>query len=169
MARKKSKASPAHKRASGSPWRKLIAVAISRPVMSCPSSVVTTVLRSGGGMQTESRPSFELRSQQFFHMPQPLKLSIHEDAQGKTTFDVGQIKSVGIKNIGNVQSHQINTLFGSRSHVVHFVNGGVLQFAYNAKNELIELAGAKLTLHMSRLQLGEVLFDVYVEGKGDLA
>ena len=99
-------------------------------------------------------------------MPQPLKLAIHEDAQGKCTFDVGQIKSVGIKNIGNVQSHQINTLFGSRSHVVHFVNGGVLQFAYNAKNELIELTASKLTMRLSKS--GTAIFDVFEDCESGL-
>ncbi len=89
-----------------------------------------------------------------------IKITIHKDAQGKCTFDIGQLKSVGIQNIGNVQRHQINTLLGSRSHVVHFVNGGVLQFAYNAKNQLIELIFIKLAMHMSKLQPGEVMFDV---------
>jgi hypothetical protein len=60
-------------------------------------------------------------------MSQPPQLVIHEDANGKYTFHVGQLSSVDIKNIGNVERHDINTAFGSRSHVVRFVNGGVLQ------------------------------------------
>ena len=89
--------------------------------------------RSGNGTLIKIPPSFELRSKLLFHMPQPLKLAIHEDAQGNCTVDVSQLSSVGIKNIGNVERHDINTVFGSRSHVVRFVNGGVLQFAYNRK------------------------------------
>lgn len=91
-------------------------------------------------------------------MPQHLLQSIHEDAQGNLDVTVQRIKSVGIKNIGYVERYEVNTLFGSRSHVVHFVNGGVLQFAYNDKNEIIDLSARKLLLQLS--PLGEAMFDV---------
>ena len=76
----------------------------------------------------------------------------------------GGKSEVGIKNIGNVERHDINTVFGSRSHVVRFVNGGVLQFAYNAKNELIELTASKLTMHLSKS--GAAIFDVFEDYEG---
>jgi hypothetical protein len=99
-------------------------------------------------------------------MSQPPQPVIHEDANGKYTFHVGQLSSVGIKNIGNVERHDINTVFGSRSHVVRFVNGGVLQFAYNAKNELIELTASKLTMHLSKS--GAAIFDVFEDCESGL-
>lgn len=91
-------------------------------------------------------------------MPQHLLQSIHEDAEGNLTVGVQRISSVGIKNIGYVEHYEVNTLFGSRSHVVRFVNGGVLQFAYNDKNEIIELCSTGLTLHLSTA--GAAMFDV---------
>jgi hypothetical protein len=87
-------------------------------------------------------------------IPHPLQ-AIHTDADG--SLDV--LKCVGIKNIGLVESYQINTLFGSRSHVVCFAGGGVLQFAYNEKNELLELSAHKVQFELSLL--GEAVFDVY--------
>jgi hypothetical protein len=92
-------------------------------------------------------------------MPQPQQLVISEDAQGKYTLDVSRLTSVGIKNITLVERHDINTLFGSRSHVVRFVNSGVLQFAYNAKNELIELTASNLTMHLSKSDAA--IFDIF--------
>jgi hypothetical protein len=92
-------------------------------------------------------------------MPQPQQLVISEDAQGKYTLDVSRLTSVGIKNITLVERHDINTLFGSRSHVVRFVNGGVLRFAYNAKNEFIELTASNLTMHLSKS--GAAIFDIF--------
>lgn len=91
-------------------------------------------------------------------MPQPLQPVIYEDAQGNRSLEVDRITSVGIKDIGFVERHEVNTRFGSRSHVVRFVNGGLLQYAYNAKSELIELTASNLTIHISRS--GAVMLDV---------
>lgn len=71
---------------------------------------------------------------------------------------VERIKSFGTKIIGFVDSSQVNTLFGSRSHVVRFVNDGVLNFAYNAQNENIELSARKVQCALS--PLGGAVFDV---------
>jgi hypothetical protein len=91
-------------------------------------------------------------------MPHHILHAVHQDAQGNLDIVVEGIKSVGIKNIGFVESYQVNTLFGSRSHVVRFVTGGVLQFAFNEKSEMIELSSHKLQFELSHL--GEAVFDV---------
>jgi hypothetical protein len=91
-------------------------------------------------------------------VPQHPLQFIHQDDQGNLDVLVQRIKSVGIKNIGFVESHQVNTVFGSCSHVVRFVNGGVLQFAYNEKNELLELSAHKVQFAIS--DAGEAMFDV---------
>jgi hypothetical protein len=54
------------------------------------------------------------------------------------------IKAVGVKNLGDVESHAITTIVGSRSHVIKFTNGGLLQFAFNNQGEIIELSASKL-------------------------
>ena len=55
------------------------------------------------------------------------------------------ISSVGIRSLTEVAEHRINTIVGSRSHLVYFNNGGVLQFAYNGAGELIELKSQDLS------------------------
>jgi hypothetical protein len=95
-------------------------------------------------------------------MPHHILQAVQQDAQGNLEVLVQFIKCVGIKNIANVQSHEVNTLFGSRSHVVRFVNGGVLNFAYNAQNEIIELSAQKVLFALS--PLGEAVFDVCAVG-----
>lgn len=53
--------------------------------------------------------------------------------------DLSLINAVGIKHLDQVTSHTINTIAGSRSHVVHFINGSLLNYAYNSDGQLIEL------------------------------
>ena len=61
-------------------------------------------------------------------------------SQGDLTVDLPQtIASVGIVNLTEVVEHHITTIVGSRSHLVRFVNGGELRFAYNGAGDLIEL------------------------------
>ena len=70
--------------------------------------------------------------------------------------DLPHIASVGIKNIAEVVEHLTASVLGSRSHMVRFVNGGVLEFAYSNTGELIEL---KATGLVTIIQPGnEVLF-----------
>ena len=68
------------------------------------------------------------------------------------------IISVGIQNLADVTEHQITSILNSRSHMVRFVNGGVLEFAYNDAGELIELNSRDLTVVVK--SGSEVLFSV---------
>jgi hypothetical protein len=69
-----------------------------------------------------------------------------------------QISGVGLSNLTQVVSHQMTEVLGTRSHVVHFVNGGVLQFAYNLQGQLLELTARNL--EMKILAHGQVTFGV---------
>jgi hypothetical protein len=60
-----------------------------------------------------------------------------------TCADLILINAVGIKHVDQVASHTINTIAGSRSHVIHFVNGSFLNYAYSSDGQLIELAAQK--------------------------
>ena len=78
------------------------------------------------------------------HMSDDTALRIQ--AQRGLALDLPQtISSVGILSLTEVSAHHINTIVGSRSHLVHFNNGGVLQFAYNGAGELIELKSQDLS------------------------
>jgi len=80
---------------------------------------------------------------------------------GSVEYETGKIKTVGIRNITEVLEHRINTIFDSRSHMVRFVNGGVLKYAYNGSGELIELSASNVAVVIS--EDGE--FSFYVAGE----
>ena len=63
--------------------------------------------------------------------------------------DFKNIKSIGLGNILDVDSHCVNTILNSRSHLIKFRNGGELAFAYNSNGELIELCAKKVGLCIS--------------------
>ena len=70
--------------------------------------------------------------------------------------DFNHIKSVGIVNILDVESHFINTIMNSKSHVIKFSNGGEVTFAYNANGALIDLSAKYVSLTIS--QADELVF-----------
>jgi hypothetical protein len=77
-------------------------------------------------------------------------LPITLNPDGNYEFQLDQIQSVGIRNIADVVEHRINTIVGTRSHMVRFYNGGVLTYAYNDAGQLIELCATKLMMIVSK-------------------
>ena len=73
--------------------------------------------------------------------------------------DLILINAVGIKHLDQVASHTINTIAGSRSHVIHFINGSLLNYAYNTDGQLIELFAQNLACRI--LRENELLFYIY--------
>lgn len=73
--------------------------------------------------------------------------------------DLSVVRAVGIKRLDEVESHTVNDFAGSRSHVVRFVNGALLQYAYNSAGQLIELSSLKLACSLSNNN--ELLFYLY--------
>ena len=71
------------------------------------------------------------------------------DQDGSFNYSIAEINTVGIKDIADVVEHRINTIVGSRLHMVRFVNGGILTYAYNEAGELIELASSNLAAEIS--------------------
>jgi hypothetical protein len=59
------------------------------------------------------------------------------------------IHSVGIDNLCEVISHDINRLLGSTSHVVRLTNGGYLNLAYTSAGEVLVLEGYAIRLSIS--------------------
>lgn len=102
-------------------------------------------------LQEKTVPRFTIRN-----VDSPATLSTKGNTttlktDGSLEVDLKKIRltSVGIKNLVDVTEHHITTIVGSRSHLVRFVNGGELQFAYNASGQLIELSTFKLTVTLS--------------------
>lgn len=70
--------------------------------------------------------------------------------------ELASITTVGVKHLSEVDSHSVNSILGSRSHVVRFINGAVLRYAYNSAGDLLELCGEDLACTLSAK--GELLF-----------
>jgi len=69
------------------------------------------------------------------------------------------LRSVGIRNLVDVASHEVMTIAGSTSHIVRFRDGGFTQFAYNDRGQLIELSGCHCTMTADRA--GRVLVGAF--------
>jgi hypothetical protein len=67
--------------------------------------------------------------------------TVERDDDGNLFVTMPTIRSVGIADLAQVQSHHVTHIAGSTSHVVHFTGGGLLRFAYSERGELIELSG----------------------------
>jgi hypothetical protein len=74
-------------------------------------------------------------------------IALNQD--GSFAYTITEINSVGIRDIADVVEHRINTIVGSRLHMVRFVNGGTLTYAYNEAGELIELSSSSLAANIS--------------------
>lgn len=48
-----------------------------------------------------------------------------------------------------LHTHHVNRIAGSTSHVVRFIGGGVLRFAYNEQGKLIEPSGRHVSARVS--------------------
>ena len=84
------------------------------------------------------------------------KITAHFDEENRirmlssnVKIDLSLVTAVSVKHLDEVASHAINTIFGSRSHVIEFTNGSILQYAYNSAGELIELSGNNLACSLS--------------------
>ena len=78
------------------------------------------------------------------------------DKQRNVTLDLATITAVGLQNLSDVESHQINRVIGSVSHFVRFHGGGELRFAYNHEGKLIELSAQNCAFVLT--QANELLF-----------
>ena len=59
------------------------------------------------------------------------------------------IASVGVHDLADVVHHTVTTVARSYSHVLHFMNGGLLQYAFNDSGQLIELTARNLACEVS--------------------
>jgi hypothetical protein len=60
------------------------------------------------------------------------------------------ITSVGLLGLQEVASHTINRVFGSTSHVVHFVNGGYARLSHTDGGELLEFDGFHVRIEVDK-------------------
>ncbi|MEQ5724261.1 hypothetical protein ABN356_02780 [Providencia rettgeri] len=56
------------------------------------------------------------------------------------SINIKKILSIGIENIIDVESHNINKLYGSTSHFIKFKNGGHVELSYNEDGKLLDFS-----------------------------
>ena len=112
--------------------------------------------------------------------PKPIQIrsdgpaDVRETAQGVSvsgakqpvSLHIESIKAIGIENITDVESHSINRVFHSVSHLIKFHGGGEARIAYDLKGELLEFEAKNLD---ARIEMGERIVLVRRPDRADKA
>lgn len=61
------------------------------------------------------------------------------DPQGRVLAKRCNVQTVGVRHIAEVETFYATRIVNSCSYVLHFANGGVLQYAYSHSGELLHL------------------------------
>lgn len=70
--------------------------------------------------------------------------SVSMTSKGPVALHIDTIKSVGLENLTDVESHTINRVFNSVSHLIKFHGGGEVRFSYNARGEILDFTASKV-------------------------
>ena len=63
-----------------------------------------------------------------------------DDGSGATQVSLDEIRAVRVEDLSQVLEHRIARIVGSTSHVIRFIGGGELRYAYNSRGQVIELS-----------------------------
>ena len=63
-----------------------------------------------------------------------------EDENGAAQVSLDEIRAVRVEDLSHVLDHRIARIMGSTSHVIRFIGGGELRYAYNSRGQVIELS-----------------------------
>ena len=63
-----------------------------------------------------------------------------DDGSGATQVSLDEIRAVRVEDLSQVLDHRIARSVGSTSHVIRFIGGGELRYAYNSRGQVIELS-----------------------------
>ena len=65
-----------------------------------------------------------------------------DDGSGISQISLDEIRAVRVEDLSQVLEHRIARILGSTSHVVRFIGGGELRYAYNSRGQVIELSAS---------------------------
>ena len=76
-----------------------------------------------------------------------------DDGSGISRVSLDEIRAVRVEDLSQVLDHRIARIMGSTSHVIRFIGGGELRYAYNSRGQVIELSatGVKGAVSPSRI------------------
>ena len=80
-------------------------------------------------------------------------IAVIDDGNGASQVSLDEIRAVRVEDLSQVLEHRIAHIVGSTSHVVRFIGGGELRYAYNGRGQVIELSatGIKGSVSPSRV------------------
>ena len=62
-----------------------------------------------------------------------------DDGNCTSQVSLDEIRAVRVEDLSQVLDHRIARIMGSTSHVIRFIGGGELRYAYNSRGQVIEL------------------------------
>ena len=63
-----------------------------------------------------------------------------DDGSAASQVALDEIRAVRVEDLSQVLDHRIARIMGSTSHVIRFIGGGELRYAYNSRGQVIELS-----------------------------
>jgi len=76
-------------------------------------------------------------------------MAVIEDGSGASQVSLDEIRAVRVEDLSQVLEHRIARIVGSTSHVIRFIGGGELRYAYNNRGQVIELSATGIRRVMS--------------------
>ena len=67
-------------------------------------------------------------------------IAVIDDGNGSSQVSLDDIRAVRVEDLSQVLDHRIARIMGSTSHVIRFIGGGELRYAYNSRGQVIELS-----------------------------
>jgi hypothetical protein len=67
-------------------------------------------------------------------------IAVIDDGNGASQVSLDEIRAVRVEDLAQVLDHRIARIMGSTSHVIRFIGGGELRYAYNSRGQVIELS-----------------------------
>jgi hypothetical protein len=67
-------------------------------------------------------------------------IAVIDDGNGASQVSLDEIRAVRVEDLSQVLDHRIARIMGSTSHVIRFIGGGELRYAYNSRGQVIELS-----------------------------
>jgi hypothetical protein len=72
-----------------------------------------------------------------------------DDGSQTVRVALDEISAVCVDDLAQVLDHRIARILGSTSHVVQFIGGGELRYAYNSRGQVIELSAVGVLASIS--------------------
>ena len=73
----------------------------------------------------------------------------HINREGGVNIELPVVARMEITDLTQVESHQVNRVHETTSHVIHFIGGGLFTCVYNASGTMIEVSARRLRKSIS--------------------